>query len=189
MNCGFKRFVLLAGLWAGLAFAAPAGGFGQTEAPPAKRPGPACVTSAEAAQHPGKDTCVAAHVYDIVELPDGTRFLDICPPGQPDAECRFTILSPAEDRTGVGDLTRMREHDVQIRGVVRTTHGRMGIVLSHIRQFNGGPEKFRPNPKLLRGFDAQAERPPVRDPNLTPTGRHRSFMDRKDAESVPATKK
>ena len=186
-RCGL--FVLLAGLLAGLTLSAPDRCSAQTAATAAKRPGPACVTPAEAAQHPDKDTCVTAHVYDVIELPDGSRFLDICPPDQPDAECRFTILCPAVDHAAVGDLAHMREHDVQIRGVVRATHGRMGIVLSHVRQFSGGPEKFRPNPKLLRGFDAQAERPPVHDPNLAATGRHRSFMDRKDIEPVPAAKK
>jgi hypothetical protein len=152
-----------------------------------RRGGPACVQPAEAAQHPEQDACIAAHVYDVVELPDGTRFLDICKPDQPDAECRFTILCPPADRLDVGDLSHLRGNDVQIRGVVRATHGRMGIVLSHIRQFSGGPEKFRPNPKLLHGFNGEGDRPPVHDPNLVPTGRHRSFMDRNDKE--PAARK
>jgi hypothetical protein len=159
----------------------------QTTTPAKNRPGPTCVSPAEAAQHPDKDTCVSAHVYDVVELPDGTRFLDICPPDQPDGECRFTVLCPSADRKDVGNLEQMREHDVQIRGVVRATHGRMGIVLSHVRQFSGGPEKFRPNPKLLRDFNGESNKPPIHDPNLAANGRHRNFMDRKDKEPIGST--
>jgi hypothetical protein len=147
-----------------------------------------CVSATDAAQQPNKDICVSAHIFDIVELPDGTRFLDTCPPDLADAECRFTILSLPADRGEVGDLTHYRDQDVHIRGIIRSTHGRMGIVLSHARQFNGGPEKFKPNPKLLRGFNAQSDRMPVRDPNLAPTGRHRAFMDRNEKEPVAAKK-
>ena len=43
-----------------------------------------------------------------------------------------------------------------------------GMVLSHARQFYGGPPKFKPNPLLARGFNAEQERPPVNDPNLRP---------------------
>jgi len=150
---------------------------------------PACVTVTEAAQQPNQDLCVTAHIYDVIEVSDGTRFLDLCPPDQPDTQCRFTILSLPIDRDNIGDLRRYRDQDVQVRGIVRSTHGRMGIVLSHIRQFSGGPEKFRPDPRLLRGFNGQTSRPPVRDPNLAPTGRHRSFMDHKDQEPLPAAKK
>ena len=31
-----------------------------------------------------KDVCVTAHVYDVVQLPDGTRFLDVCTPDTTD---------------------------------------------------------------------------------------------------------
>jgi hypothetical protein len=149
----------------------------------------ACLTVAQAAQQPNQEICVSAHVYDVVEVGDGTRFLDLCPPDQADAECRFTILSLPADHDDIGDLRRYRDQDVQVRGIVRSTHGRMGIVLSHLRQFTGGPEKFRPNPRLVRGFNGQTDRPPVRDPNLAPTGRHRSFMDHRDEEPLPAAKK
>ena len=35
-----------------------------------------CMTAEEAAKTPNKDVCVTAHIYEVVELPDGTRFLD-----------------------------------------------------------------------------------------------------------------
>ena len=154
-----------------------------------KSSGPACVPIDIAAQQPNQEICVSAHVYDVVELADGTRFLDICPADLPDDACRFTIVSFAPDREDVGDLSRYRDQNVHIRGIVRSTHGRLGIVLSHVRQFDGGPEKFRSNPKLLHGFNGQSDRPPVRDPNLASSGRHRSFMNNRDREPLPASHK
>ena len=41
-----------------------------------------------------------------------------------------------------------------VRGIVQPMHGRAGMVLSHARQFYGGPPKFKPNPLLIRGFAA-----------------------------------
>jgi hypothetical protein len=180
---------------AGCAVVLHAAAFGQNPpnppAPPPAKPASAqtCVSPGAATQQPNKDLCVSAHVYEIVELTDGTRFLDVCPPDMPDDACRFTIISLPADRPEVGDLGKFRDHDVQIRGIVRATHGRLGIVLSHIRQFSGGPEKFKPNPKLLHGFNGQSDRPPVRDPNLASSGRHRSFMNTRDRESLPSLAK
>jgi hypothetical protein len=118
-------------------------------------------------------------------LPDGTRFLDVCTPETPDAECHFTIVSLREDRGDVGELRKYRDMNVQVRGIVRPMHGRAGMMLSHARQFYGGPPKFKPNPKLLRGFTADVSRPPVNDPNLRSQGGHRAFMNTKDKETVP----
>lgn len=148
----------------------------------AAKPG-ACVSVEEAGLLLNKDICVSAHVYDVVQLADGTRFLDVCSPETPDEGCRFTIVSPLEDRDEVGELTRYRDMDVQVRGVVRPMHGRAGLLLSHSRQFRGGPPKFQPNPKLARGFDAGQDRPPIRDPNLRSQGSPRSFMNTHDQET------
>ena len=57
----------------------------------------------------------------------------------------------------VGELKKYRDMDVQIRGIVQPMHGRAGMVLSHARQFYGGPPKFKPNPLLARGFSAEQE--------------------------------
>ena len=59
-------------------------------------------------------------------------------------------------------------------------------MLSHARQFYGGPPKFRPNPKLMRGFTAEQSRPAVYDPNLRSRGAVRSFMNTRDQETRPA---
>ena len=144
-----------------------------------------CVTADEATKLIDKDVCVSAHVYDVVELPDGTRFLDVCTPETPDEKCRFTIISLWEDRTEVGELRKYRDMDVQVRGIVRPMHGRAGMVLSHARQFYGGPPKFKPNPKLAHGFNAEQDRPPLYDPNLRSQGGHRSFMNTRDKEALP----
>jgi hypothetical protein len=144
-----------------------------------------CMTAEQALRRTDKDVCVTAHIYDVVELPDGTRFLDVCSPDTSDEACRFTIVSLWEDREEVGELRKYRDMDVQVRGIVRPMHGRAGMVLSHARQFSGGPPKFKPNPKLVRGFSADQDRPPVRDPNLRSQGGGRSFMNSWDQETRP----
>jgi hypothetical protein len=143
-----------------------------------------CIPTDEAAKLVNKDVCVEVHVYDVVELPDGTRFLDVCSPGTPDEQCRFTIVSLREDREEVGELTKFRDADVHVRGMVQAMHGRNGMVLSHVRQFYGGPPKFKPNPKLLRGFSGEQAKPPVADPNLRAHGGHRAFMNSRDQETL-----
>lgn len=137
----------------------------------------ACIPVAEAAKLDNKDVCVEAHVYDVVELPDGTRLLDVCAPGTTDRQCRFTIVSLSKDRDQVGELRRYRDTDVRIRGTVQPMRGRSGMLLSHERQFHGGPPKFRANPKLLHGFSGEQSRLPVADPNLRSRGGHRGFMN------------
>jgi len=144
-----------------------------------------CITAEEATKLVDKDVCVTAHIYDVVELPDGTRFLDVCMPDTPDEKCRFTIVSLWEDREAVGELRKYRDMNVQIRGIVRPMHGRAGMVLSHARQFYGGPPKFKPNPKLARGFNADENRPPINDPNLRSQGGRRAFMNTREKEALP----
>jgi hypothetical protein len=144
-----------------------------------------CIAPDEAAAHLKKDVCIEAHVYDVVELPDGTRFLDVCPPDTLDEKCRFTIVSLREDRVEVGELQKFRDTDVHIRGLVQPMHGRNGIMLSHVRQFYGGPPKFRPNPKLLHGFSGDQAKPPVADLSLRPHGGHRAFMNSREQQTLP----
>ncbi len=144
-----------------------------------------CLTADEASKLLNKDVCVSAHVYDVVELPNGTRFLDVCTPETPDDACRFTVVSMAEDRDEVGELRKYKDMDVRIRGLVQPMHGRAGMVLSHARQFSGGPPKFKPNPKLAYGFNAEQSRPPISDPNLRSQGSRRAFMNTRDQETRP----
>ncbi len=143
-----------------------------------------CVSADQAAKLLNKDVCIAAHVYDVVQLRDGTRFLDVCAPQTPDDACRFTIVSLQDDSDVVGELAQYRGMDVQIRGLVQSMHGRSGIVLSHARQFHGGPPRFRPNPALARGFDGGQARPPVADPNLRAQGAGRAFMNTRVRETL-----
>lgn len=151
----------------------------------AAKPRP-CVPADQATQILNKDICISAHIYDVVQLPDGTRFLDVCSPQTPDDQCRFTVVSLPEDRTEVGELTKYRDANVQIRGIVQPMHGRAGMVLSHARQFYGGPPKFKPNPLLARGFTAEQDRPAINDPNLRSQGGHRAFMNTRNQEPLPA---
>jgi len=144
-----------------------------------------CVSADQASQMINKDICISAHIYDVVQLPDGTRFLDVCSPETPDEKCRFTVVSLREDRDTVGELQKYRDANVQIRGIVQSMHGRAGMVLSHARQFYGGPPKFKPNPLLAHGFSADQSRPPIHDPNLRSQGGHRAFMNTRDQETAP----
>ena len=142
----------------------------------------ACVSPDDATKNLNKDICIQAHVYDVVELPDGTRFLDVCAPETPDDKCRFTIVSLRQDRDTVGDLEKLRDANIEVRGTVSAMHGLTGMVLSHVRQFYGGPPKFRPNPRLARGFTGESEKPAVADPNLRPQGRGRVWMNTAELE-------
>jgi hypothetical protein len=142
-----------------------------------------CLTAEEASRHLNKDVCITAHVYDVIQLPDGTRFLDVCTPESSDDACRFTIISLWEDHGEVGELMKYRDMDVHVRGIVQPMHGRAGMVLSHARQFYGGPPKFKANPKLARGFNADQSRPAVSDPNLRAQGAARGFMSSRDRET------
>lgn len=143
-----------------------------------------CVTTDTAAKMIKQDICISAHVYDVVQVSDGTRFLDVCSPETPDEQCRFTIVSLAQDRNTVGELERYRDQNVQIRGIVQPMSGRSGIFLSHARQFSGGPPKFKPNPLLAREFSAEQSRPPVSDPNLRSQGGRRAFMNTRVKETA-----
>lgn len=132
-----------------------------------------------------KDVCITAHVYDVVRLPDGTRFLDVCSPETPDTKCRFTIVSLRGDREHVGELRQYKDQNVHVRGIVRPMHGRAGMVLNDARQFDGEPPRFRPNPLLAGGFDAAQARPPVSDPNLRYHRGRRAFMNSRNQEPLP----
>jgi hypothetical protein len=145
-----------------------------------------CLNAEQASKLLKKDVCVTAHIYDVVQVADGTRFLDVCTPQTPDDACRFTIVSLREDREEVGELSKYRDMDVEVRGIVQPMHGRAGIVLSHARQFSGGPPKFKPNPRLVRGFSADQSRPPINDPDLRAQGAGRAFMNNRDQETRPA---
>ena len=70
--------------------------------------------------------------------------------------------------------------------MVEPMHGRAGLVVNHARQFYGGPPRFRPNPKLMRGFESDRERPALLDPNLRSQGGKRLWMNQRDQEQRPA---
>lgn len=145
-----------------------------------------CVSTDEAPKMLNKDVCIDAHVYDVVELPNGTRFLDVCSPDTPDDRCRFTIVSLWQDHGEVGELSKYKNMNVHVRGLVQPMHGRAAILLSHERQFHGGSPKFKPNPRLAHGFGADQDRPPISDPNLRSQGSHRAFMNSRDQQSSTA---
>jgi hypothetical protein len=113
-------------------------------------------------------------VYDVIDLADGTRFLDVCSPETSDEACHFTIISLRQDREDVGSLQDLRGRQIEIRGVVHSFSGRAGIILSAARQLHGGAEKFRPNPALIKGFSAADGKSAFDDPAFKSGGHHHS---------------
>src|SRR5271163_3324916 len=146
-------------------------GMGASSFPSAAASKP-CFDMLEAAQHLNQDVCIRAHVYDVIELADGTRFLDVCSPETSDAACRFTIISLRQDRKEVGDLEPLRSQQIAIRGTVHSFADRSGIILSEARQLHGGAEKFHPNPALLKGFSAADGKSAFEDPAFKSGGHH-----------------
>jgi hypothetical protein len=134
-----------------------------------------CFDMLQAGQHLNQDVCIRAHVYDVIELADGTRFLDVCSPETSDSACRFTVISLRQDRKDVGSLEMLRGQEIDIRGTIHSLADRAGIVLSHERQLHGGTERFRPNPALMKGFSAADSKSAFDDPAFRSGGhRHKS---------------
>jgi hypothetical protein len=133
-----------------------------------------CYPMAEATQHLNQDVCLSAHVYEVIDLADGTRFLDVCSPETSDEACHFTIISLRQDRKEVGSLQDLRGEQIEIRGVVHSLSGRAGIILSAERQLHGGTEKFHPNPALMKGFSAADGKSAFDDPAFKSGGHHHS---------------
>ena len=133
-----------------------------------------CVTPDEASELVNKDVCISAHVYDVVELPDGTRFLDICSPDTPDEQCRFTIVSPRDDRREAGELRKYRDVDVHVRGIVQPMRERASMTLSHARRVLRWAAKVPAESGCFRpGFDGQKRQAsrPSKDLNPASAGR------------------
>ncbi len=137
-----------------------------------------CVAPDQTASMLNKDVCVKAHVYNVVQLKSGTRFLDTCAPATPDSACQFTVISLPEDRKEVGPLDALNGQDIQIRGKVRSFPDHREIILSHSRQLHGGKEKFRPNPALMKRFSAQEHSMAFRDPNARSATRSTGLRSR-----------
>ena len=131
-----------------------------------------CYDSLEAGRHLNQDVCIHAHVYDVIQLADGTRFLDVCSPETSDEACHFTIISLRQDQKEVGDLEGLRSREIDIRGTVHSFAGRSGIILSEARQLHGGAEKFHPNPALIKGFSAADGKSAFDDPAFRSGGHH-----------------
>ncbi len=114
-----------------------------------------CISPENALEHVGKNVCVSAHVYRVVDAVDGIHFLDVCRPETSDADCHFFIVSLSRDEKSVGNVQRLADHTIQIRGTIHTIQGRAEMVLSNNQQLHGGREKFRPNPQLVKSFSAE----------------------------------
>lgn len=135
--------------------------------------GKPCFDMLQAGQHLNQDVCIHAHVYDVIQLADGTRFLDVCSPETSDAACHFTVVSLRQDQKDVGSLDSLRGQEIDVRGTIHSFADRAGIILSHERQLHGGSEKFRPNPALIKGFSAADSKSAFDDPAFRSGGHRR----------------
>jgi hypothetical protein len=115
-----------------------------------------CIPAEQAIHFIGKTECVTAHVYRVVDTGTGVHFLDVCSPDTPDDACHFFLVSYTRDAPAVGDLDRLLNRTITIRGKVRAIEGHADIVLSSRQQLHGGREKFQPNPELLKGYSADS---------------------------------
>src|ERR1700761_8511206 len=71
-----------------------------------------CFNMLEAERHLNQDVCIHAHVFDVIQLADGTRFLDVCSPETSDAACHFTVISLRQDQKEVGSLESLRGQEI-----------------------------------------------------------------------------
>ncbi len=117
---------------------------------------PACLPTENVSLRPSEDTCLQAHVFDVVTVPGGTRFLDLCSPDTADDACRVSVVSYAGDRKHVGDLETIRGKDISIRGAMQNYNGRYVLILNDERQLHGGAAHFTPDPRLLRRTSAES---------------------------------
>jgi hypothetical protein len=115
---------------------------------------PAC-SSTEATLHASTDACVTGHVFDIVTVEGGTRFLDLCSPDTPDNACHFSIVSYRKDSRKVGDLEQLRGKDIAIRGALLSHDQRLVLVLNDQRQLHGGVPRFTPDARLVHGLSTE----------------------------------
>ncbi len=132
---------------------------------------PACSPAADTTLRTSEDTCLQAHVFDVVTVPGGTRFLDLCSPDTSDDACHVSIVSYGKDRKQVGDLEAMRGKDISIRGALQNYNGRYVLVLNEARQLRGGAARFAPDQRLLRGTSAESSED--RSPELRVNFHHR----------------
>ena len=136
-----------------------------------------CDSPATARRHLHRKFCVKAHVYQEIDLGDGTRILDICSPRDSAKECHFAFVSLDRDRAAVGSLKPFIGKEIEVRGVILPLHDRAEILLTRAKQIRLAPEehhrkeearvhrsRFHPNPALLKGFNATQSRMPIADP-------------------------
>lgn len=136
-----------------------------------------CDSPATARRHPHRKLCVKAHVYQEINLADGTRILDVCSPRDSARECHFAFVSLMQNRAAVGSLKPYIGKEIEVRGIIRPLNDRAEILLTRAKQIRLAPKehhrkeearahrsRFHPNPALLKGFNATQSRMPIADP-------------------------
>ena len=128
-------------------------------APPVLASPPTCFPLDDLEMRTARDVCIAAHVYNVVTVENGTHFLDLCRPETADAQCRFSIVSYNADHGSVGNLEQLRGKDVEIRGAIQRYGSRYLMILNDEGQLHHQAPHFRPDPRLLSAFSAEEGAP------------------------------
>lgn len=136
-----------------------------------------CYTPATALRHLHHRVCVKVHVYREIKLRDGTRILDVCSPRTSVNNCHFALVTLHRDSIAVGSLQQSVGQELYIRGKVLPVNNRAEILLTSAKQIRIAPAQqsrkeeararqsnFRPNPQLLKAFNATQSRMPIADP-------------------------
>jgi hypothetical protein len=103
-----------------------------------------CIPFTEARQHLGEDQCVTGRVLRVKHMSRGVTLFDFC---QDSMVCPFTVVVFPHDLKRVGDVTKLQDRVIEIRGPVKEYDGRAEIVLEQSRQLGGEGLRIPPLPK------------------------------------------
>jgi hypothetical protein len=103
-----------------------------------------CIPFTEARQHLGEDQCVTGKVLRVKHMGHGVTLFDFC---QDSMVCPFTVVVFAHDLKRVGDVSKLQDRMIEIRGPVKEYDGHAEIVLEQSRQLGGEGLRIPPLPK------------------------------------------
>jgi len=103
-----------------------------------------CVPIREASQHVGQTACVTGKVLRVKVGPRGVHFLDFCPDQM---SCPFSVVVFPHDLKDVGDVRRLADRMIEIKGSIKLYDGRPEIILRKVGQITNGALLIPPLPK------------------------------------------
>ena len=104
---------------------------------------PACLSPEEAHKQVGKKQCVSGKVLAVNQSPNGMTFLDFC---RDFHTCSFAAVVFPADAEYVGDVSDLVGRNVEIRGKIKESDGRVEMVLQDADQIHGNFARLPPTP-------------------------------------------